>query len=231
MSEANLFAMAALVIIDYGIGNLQSLKKAFNFLGEEPVVTEDAKVAEAADAIVLPGVGAFAAGMRGLHVRGLADTVKAFAKSGKPMLGICLGAQIMFEAGYEFGAHKGLGIIQGKVIRFPESKVKEKIPEVGWNQVKKPKGVTWDGTLFDALENDLTAYFVHSYVFEPAKAENIFGGTAYGGYAFCSAIRAGNVYGTQFHPEKSGPTGLAILKNFLNVIASSHGKQKEKNGA
>lgn len=207
-----------IVIVDYGVGNLQSLKKAFNFLGAEPVITEDAREVETADALILPGVGAFAAGMRGMEVRGLLDAVTAFAKSGKPMLGICLGAQIFFQRGYEFGEHKGLGIIPGTVVRFPESAVKEKIPEVGWNQVKKSRGISWNGTIFNSLEKRLTAYFVHSYIFEPEKAENIFGSTTYGGYTFCSAIRSDNIYGTQFHPEKSGSVGLTILKNFLKLV-------------
>ena len=207
-----------IVIIDYGVGNLQSLKKAFNFLGAESVVPEDAAAIAAADALVLPGVGAFAAGIRGLQMRGLTGAVKAFAKSGKPMLGICLGAQILLERGYEFGEHKGLGIIPGMVVRFPKSAVKEKVPEVGWNRVEKPKGISWNGTIFNSLEKELIAYFVHSYIFESGKPENIFGNTTYGGYTFCSAIRSGNIYGTQFHPEKSGSAGLTILKNFLKIV-------------
>ena len=197
-----------ITIIDYGVGNLQSLKKAFSFFGVNAALSEDVDEILNSDAIVLPGVGSFEAGMRGLKVRGLTDAVKTFAAADKPMLGICLGAQLMLGEGHEFGVFDGLGIIPGKAARFPELAGGEKIPHVGWNRVKSPGGDIWNKDF----------YFVHSYILEPESRENIFGLTTYGEYEFCSVIKKGNIYGCQFHPEKSGAAGLKLIKSFINLI-------------
>lgn len=219
MSQSNI------TIVDYGVGNLQSLKKAFAFLGAEPLVTEDAEAIRCARALVLPGVGSFEAGMRGLKLRGLTDAVKEHAKKNKPLLGICLGAQLLLSRGHEFGVHEGLGVIEGEVVRFPSLADNEKVPQVGWNAFNCPEGVSWEGTIFDSFaKGEPDVYFVHSYILKPARREHIFGTTRYGGFEFCSAIRRGNVYGVQFHPEKSGKVGLHLLKNFVTlVVPSSHG--------
>src|SRR3989344_5976774 len=175
------------VILDYGVGNLHSLRRAFLFCGIEAVVTEDAEVVGKADAFVLPGVGSFEAGMRGLAVRGLIKAVKTHVASNKPVLGICLGAQLMMERGYEFGKHIGLGIIQGEVVRFPKLAEKEKIPQIGWNNVKKPEWVSWDKTIFDSFcGSPISVYFVHSYILVPKYKENILGLSEYGDITFCS---------------------------------------------
>lgn len=197
-----------ITIIDYGVGNLHSLRLAFKFCGVPAAVSEDADEILNSDAIVLPGVGSFEAGMRGLKVRGLADAVKTFAASGKPVLGICLGAQILLSEGREFGVFKGLGIIPGKVERFPDLAGGEKIPHVGWNKVVSPGGKAWNKNF----------YFVHSYILKPQNRENIFGLTNYGRHEFCSVVKKGNIYGCQFHPEKSGEAGLEIIKNFIKLI-------------
>ena len=197
-----------ITIVDYGVGNLHSLRRAFEFFDLEPQISEDAETILNSDAIILPGVGSFEAGMRGLKVRGLTDAVKTFAVADKPMLGICLGAQIMLGEGHEFGVFEGLDIIPGKVARFPELADGEKIPHVGWNRVKSPGGDIWNKDF----------YFVHSYILEPENSENIFGLTTYGGREFCSVVKKGNIYGTQFHPEKSGKAGLEIIKNFIKLI-------------
>lgn len=207
-----------LVIVDYGVGNLQSLKKAFASFGVEPLVSEDPEVIASAGRLVLPGVGSFEAGMRGLKLRGLLEVVKRHAAENKPLLGICLGAQLLFSRGFEFGEHEGLTIIKGSVIKFQELPEREKIPQVGWNSVFLPASVSWKDTIFDSLEKKLTAYFVHSYIFKPEDKEDILGETVYGGLPFCSTVRKGNIYGTQFHPEKSGTVGLEILKNFVTLI-------------
>lgn len=208
-----------ITIIDYGVGNLHSLKKAFRFLNVDANISEEPAVVKNSDAIILPGVGAFEAGIKGLEVRGLINTIREEAAKNKPMLGICLGAHLMLDKGYEFGAFNGLGIIPGKVIRFPKLEGNEKIPHIDWNSVYKPSADhSWDKTIFDSLKENFNAYFIHSYILVPEKKNNIFALTSYGGYEFCSVIRNGNIYGCQFHPEKSGPTGLKLLKNFIDII-------------
>ena len=208
-----------ITIIDYGVGNLQSLKKAFNFCGIEADVSEDAETILKSDAVILPGVGSYEAGMRGLKVRGLVGAVKHFAYKNKPMLGICLGAQLMLSEGYEFGIFNGLDIMPGNVERFSGLTDNEKIPQIGWNKVYMPKSASWQGTILDSIPEELlNVYFVHSYVLAPDKKENIFGFTTYGGLEFCSIVKHGNIYGCQFHPEKSGEIGLKIIKNFINII-------------
>lgn len=197
-----------ITIIDYGVGNLHSLRRAFKFCGVQAIISEDADEILNSDAIILPGVGSFEAGMRGLRLRGLTDAVKQFASSGKPILGICLGAQILLSEGREFGVFDGLGIIPGKVVRFPALAGGEKIPHVGWNRVRSPGGDLWNKDF----------YFVHSYILGPQNSEHIFGLTTYGGREFCSVVKKDNVYGCQFHPEKSGESGLEIIRSFIKII-------------
>ncbi|MBI4778852.1 imidazole glycerol phosphate synthase subunit HisH [Candidatus Falkowbacteria bacterium] len=207
-----------IVIIDYGVGNLYSLIRVFKFFGIEAIIAEEADGLERADGIILPGVGSFKAGMRGLKTRGLIEKIKDIARSDKPILGICLGAQIMLTEGHEFGNFKGLDIIKGKVVHFPVLADKEKVPHVGWNTVSPLKDNAWPGTIFNSFNEADQVYFVHSYVLEPEDKEDILALTAYGGQTFCSAVKKGNIYGCQFHPEKSGPAGLKIIENFINLI-------------
>ncbi len=193
-----------IIIVDYGVGNLWSLQRAFEACGASPVVSSDRKLIASADALVLPGVGSFEAGMRGLRERGLVEAVKKFSVSGKAVLGICLGAQLLMSKGYEFGEWEGLDIISGTVVRFPAS-VREKIPQVGWNRVAEGERV------FDA-------YFVHSYILVPDNSEHRFGVTEYGRLTFCSSVKKGRVYGVQFHPEKSGRAGLTLISEFVSRL-------------
>ena|SRR3989344_3565293 len=206
-----------IAIIDYGLSNLYSISKALGLFTDSAFITDELSGLRSADAVVLPGVGAFEAGMNGLKVRGLADGIKEFAGSGKPILGICLGAQLMLSKGYEFGVFGGLGLIEGDVVKFPET-VKEKIPHVGWNKICPPKEDSWDKTIFDKLGKDVNVYFVHSYILKPSNKENILAMSNYGGLEFCSAIYEKNIYGCQFHPEKSAQDGLQIIKNFVNIL-------------
>ena len=184
----------------------------------EADISEDPQSVERADAVVLPGVGSYEAGMRGLKVRGLVDAVRGAAEKNRPMLGICLGAQLLLSQGLEFGVFNGLDIISGKVVRFPDLENNEKIPQIGWNGVCPLKDQTWQKTIFDSLSENFNAYFVHSYIFNLDNKEDMLGLTKYGGYEFCSAFKKGNIYGCQFHPEKSGPAGLKIIKNFIDLI-------------
>ncbi len=207
------------VIVDYGLGNLYSLKKALECFHSNIIITDKEDIITSADALVIPGVGAFAAGMEGLRVKNLIEPLQSFAETGKPVLGICLGAQLMLDTGYEIEEYEGLGIIAGKVIFFPESVGQnEKIPHIGWNGIYSSKEVEWEGTVLSGIRQKEQVYFVHSYIMVPDNAENILSFAEYGGVEFCATTKQGNVYGTQFHPEKSGETGLRILKNFISLV-------------
>lgn len=208
-----------IAIIDYGVGNLYSLVKVFKHLGANASITENSDEILSSDAVVLPGVGAFKSGMEGLKIRGLIKTVRDYAKTGKPMLGICLGAQLMLGKGYEFGESAGLNIIKGKVVKFP--KLREKVPHIGWNEIFKTrseKPESWEETILDSVKENSDVYFVHSYILKPDRKEDILSLAKYGNYEFCSAIRKDNIYGCQFHPEKSGKVGLKIIENFINLV-------------
>lgn len=201
-----------IAIIDYDMGNLRSVSKAFEKVGAGAVVTRDADIIRNASHVVLPGVGAFRDCMRNLADYGLVEPIVKHIESGKPFLGICLGMQLLFEEGTEFGTHKGLGVIKGRVVRFPFAAGQLKVPHIGWNgvSIKKPspllKGIM-DGTYF---------YFVHSYYCVPTDAGAALTTTDYG-IEFTSSIARDNVFACQFHPEKSQRAGLQVLKNFSEL--------------
>lgn len=208
-----------IVIIDYGLGNLYSLEKAVRHFSDNVVITDNAEVISLADAVIIPGVGAFFVGMEGLKNKNLIEPLIDFAKSGKPMLGICLGAQLLLTKGFEFGEHPGLGIIPGQVTVFPDSVgQEEKIPHIGWNGIYTTQKKQWDDTILKNIEEKSDVYFVHSFVMVPENDDHVLAVAEYGGMEFCAVTRSGNVYGTQFHPEKSGEIGLLILKNFISLI-------------
>lgn len=207
--------MPKIRIINYGVGNLYSAFKGCKKFTDDVLLTEDPEELRKADALVLPGQGAFHAGMEGLQVRGLLDVVKDFAASGKPVLGICLGAQILLSKGYEFGEWEGLGIIPGDVVHFPELKAGTVIPHMGWNSLDEARPGTWKSTALEGIPAGSEMYFIHSYIMRPADKKDILAETEYGGCRFASVIGRGNVIGCQFHPEKSGPTGLKIVERFV----------------
>ncbi len=196
-----------IAIIDYGVGNLRSVEKAFTTQGIPAIVTNDEATLRAADRLVLPGVGAFAACMDGLRRLGFDHLVRESAAAGKPILGLCVGLQMMFEEGHEFGIHRGLGLMPGRVIRFPEGL---HVPHIGWNQVhfRQP-----GHPLFRDLPDQSFFYFVHSFHVEPGDESCILGETEYGIH-YASICGRGAVIGVQFHPEKSQTTGLTLLRNF-----------------
>ncbi|MCF7844235.1 MAG: imidazole glycerol phosphate synthase subunit HisH [Kiritimatiellales bacterium] len=204
-------------IVDYGVGNLFSVEKAFRHLDAQVTVSEDPEEIGSYDALVLPGVGSFQAGMDGLRIRGLIDVVLKHVAEEKPLLGICLGAQLLLTSGREFGEHKGLDIIQGSVLHFPELIENRKTPHIGWNTVEPATQKDWQGTILDNLPKDPEMYFVHSYILQPSDSESVLALTEYGGCTFPSVIQIGNIYGCQFHPEKSGEHGLRIIQNFLAI--------------
>ena len=199
-------------IIDYGVGNLFSLKSSLAEIGADAVVTADEKVIAEADHIILPGVGAFEDAARKLRESGMADVVKKEAAAGKPILGICLGMQLMFDKGFEYGEHEGLGLIHGNV-RPISDVIPEgyKIPHIGWNLLKMKK----ETPLFKYIEEGDYVYFVHSYYASDCD-ESVLAVTEYGA-DLTAAAASGNVYGCQFHPEKSGKVGMKILKAFIEM--------------
>lgn len=197
-----------IAIIDYGAGNLRNVAKAFDFLGYESIVTSDAEVIKAADKLVLPGVGAFGEGMAKLTEKGLDKTIKAAVENGTPLLGICLGMQMLFEESEESPNVKGLGLLKGKIRRLPKCG-DLKIPHMGWNDL------TCQGKLFKGLNNPFV-YFVHSYYLD-AEDKSVVSATVHYGIDIEVAVECGNVFGFQFHPEKSGEEGLRMLSNFANL--------------
>ena len=201
--------MNQVAIIDYGVGNLRSVEKAFAAMGCEAVVSDLHDVLCSAERLVLPGVGAFASCMKALRDRGFDLLVRERAAAGTPLLGICVGMQMLFEESSEFGKTKGLGLLKGSVDRFNETLV---VPHVGWNQVVKRS----EHPLLADVPTESFFYFVHSYYCEPADESAVIGETDYG-VRFCSVIAKGNVGGVQFHPEKSQNAGLQLLKNFANI--------------
>ena len=204
-----------IAIIDYGMGNLRSVQKGFEHTGHEAMVTRDPKQILNASKVVLPGVGAFPDCMRNLEEYGLIDVVHKSIDSGKPFLGICLGLQLLFTEGEEFGIHKGLGIIKGSVVKFniQDSRFKDlKIPHMGWNTINIKRRAP---ALQDAPDSS-HVYFVHSYHVMPEDKDVIATTTTYG-IEFVSSIWKDNVFAVQFHPEKSQAVGLAILKRFGKI--------------
>lgn len=204
-----------IAIIDYGVGNLFSLKSSFTFIDKEAVVTGDPEVIEKCDRIILPGVGAFSDAAKKLKESGLGDIVKEQAAKGKPVLGICLGMQLLFEKSYEYGEHEGLGLIKGNVRPIADVVGKElKIPHIGWNALIFPKDKEKSPLYKYTNEGDFV-YFVHSYYAADCD-ESITAVSEYGAMITAS-VQYGNIYGAQFHPEKSGNVGLGILKAFCEI--------------
>lgn len=197
-----------IAIIDYGMGNLRSVSKAFEAVGHQAVVTRDARVIGNASHVVLPGVGAFGDCMANIEQYGLVEPIRASIQSGKPFLGICLGLQLLFTESEEFGPHKGLGIIPGKVRRFAAGS-ELKVPHIGWNQVYFERACP----LFDGITDGAEWYFVHSYFVDPSDQQVAATTTTYGIH-FVSSVWRDNIVACQFHPEKSQAVGLRLIKNF-----------------
>ena len=208
-------------VIDYGMGNLFSVSKAFEYCGAETVITDSPLVIDKAQKLVLPGVGAFVDGMNNLHKRNLIEAIKKFALSERPLLGICLGMQMLLEMSEEFGTHEGLGLIPGKVVAIPGTDLnglRHKIPHVGWNQLSRPAHLdNWEGTILSSIEPQTAVYFVHSFAAQPLYKDHYLAECSYNGHIICATIQSNFLSGCQFHPEKSGEMGLRIIKNFLEL--------------
>jgi len=199
-----------IALVDYGVGNLRSVEKAFMTVGADAMLTSDPGAIRTADKVVLPGVGAFGDGMAGLRERGLVEPLLEFAAQQKPLLGICLGMELLFEESDELGTFEGLGLLRGKVRRFELEALK--VPHTGWNQLQ-PTGAD---RLLEGLPPDAYAYFNHGYYCAAAK-EDTLAYTEYG-IRYGSVVGTGKLYGVQFHPEKSQQVGLTILRNFSELV-------------
>ena len=200
-----------IAIIDYGAGNLQSVKKALDYIGAESEITYDEKKINAASHVILPGVGSFGDAMEAIRKRGLEEIIKNAASGDKPFLGICLGLQLLFEESEESPGAKGLGIFGGKIAKIP-SDGGLKVPHIGWNSVSLKQ----NGGIFEGVDNNSYFYFVHSYYLKDAEPDIVAATTEYGVEIQC-AVQRGLVAATQFHPEKSSETGLQLLRNFAEV--------------
>lgn len=203
-------------IVDYGLGNLFSVRMACERAGMVASVTSAARDILAADALVLPGVGAFGDAMAALKRLDLLAVIRDAVAQGKPLVGICLGFQLLMSESEEFGTHRGLGLLEGRVRSLGAPREKErklKVPQVGWNQVRRAGDRRWDGTALAGVAEGSYMYFVHSYIVEPAAPQLTLSTTRYGDVEFCSSAASGSLFGCQFHPERSGLEGLVIYRN------------------
>lgn len=208
-------------IIDYGSGNLLSVRRAFEFCGAAVEVTVDPEAVRTAERLVLPGVGAFGDCMDSLKAKGLDQAIREFVSRGRPFIGVCVGMQVLFEQGDEFGPHDGLGLVPGTVGPIPPvttEGVPHKLPHIGWSSLFPPEGETdvcWRGTVMDGVQTEDAVYFAHSYMATVRDSERLLARTIYGGHSIPAVVRRDNVTGLQFHPEKSGQIGLRIVRNYL----------------
>lgn len=208
-------------VLDYGVGNLLSVKRAFEKSGADVLISDRKEDILRAERLVLPGVGAFGDCVSALNSRGFKQAIIEFADTGKPLLGICVGMQLLCEVGEEYGEHEGLGLIEGRVkhiTALSSEGFDHKIPHIGWRELELPRQQNkewWSKTPFEDVEPGECAYFVHSYTAVPVHDNNRLVDSYYGGTRIAAAIRKGHIFGTQFHPEKSGQVGLKIIKNFL----------------
>lgn len=202
------------LIIDYGMGNLRNVQKAFEHIGVLARISSQPADLAAADGLVLPGVGAFGDAIANLRSAGLVEPIREAVAAGKPLLGICLGLQLLFEESEEMGLHRGLGILPGRVVRFDEGL---KVPHIGWNQLRIAGTDGPQARLLDGIPDGSYAYFVHSYYVVPADPGCVLATTEYG-IEFASVVGIGHVFGAQPHPEKSQEVGLRLLRNYAEIV-------------
>lgn len=218
-----------IAIIDYQLSNLFSVKHACESIGLSAIITSDKAKLLDSKAAILPGVGAFGDAMKNLKKLDLIETIRKFIETGRPFMGICLGMQLLLSESEEFGHHKGLNIIKGKVKKFTRIKDKSlKIPQIGWNSIYRPKNHSdiWKGTPFVNIDNNEYMYFVHSYYVVPENKTYVLSQTRYGNIEYCSSILYKNIFATQFHPEKSGKEGIKIYQNWASLIRQENSYEK-----
>ena len=217
------------VIVDYGIGNLFSVSRACERVGIKAIITADRSEIKTADALILPGVGAFGDAMNNLKKFNLIDSIHSFAESGKYMMGVCLGMQLLMTESEEFGKQQGLGIIKGICKRFPNSSneiKKIKVPQIMWNKIYAPTSLEFgEESPLNGFSEDEFMYFVHSYYVLPDEPSSVLSLTNYCGIEYCSSVKKNNIFAFQFHPEKSGEKGLTIYRNFKNLITNGRAEK------
>jgi glutamine amidotransferase len=226
------FRASTVAVVDYGMGNLFSIKNACSFVGLNSIFTNKEQEILNADAVILPGVGAFGKAMGRLNNLGLVEVLKKAADSGKPFLGICLGLQLLMSTSEEFGKHAGLNIFEGDTLRFSNGSARNrlKVPHVGWSQIHENKDRSWERSLLNGLHNGDYLYFVHSYYVVPKQKEIVLSTSMYGDYVFTSSVQRDNIFACQFHPERSCEEGLLIYKNFARAISQgAYGDGVENN--
>jgi glutamine amidotransferase len=219
MSESRAFRVA---IVDYGMGNLYSVQRACDHAGLRAAITGSPDEVLQADAVILPGVGAMPDAMRALDASGLSEALREQAARGTLLFGVCLGMQLLMGEGSEFGVHRGLGLVPGSVRRFEgvhADGAPLKVPHIGWNAVWPAPDRSWHGTALETTPEGTYLYFVHSYYVMPEDPDVAIAWSRYGEVTFCSAIASGNVFGCQFHPERSGPQGLRIYRQVARLLA------------
>ena len=210
-----------IAIIDYGMGNIFSVKAACEQVGLDTIMTASRQDLLEANAVILPGVGAFGDAMAILRQNSLVDTLRQIAESEKPLIGICLGMQLLMSQSEEFGRHEGLNIIPGKVLRFENPRGPKgplKVPHVCWNRINRVGDTVWDNTLLRGIDDDAFMYFVHSYYVQPDNRDVVIATTTYGHIEFCSVMQHRNIFACQGHPERSGQEGLKIYRNLANRL-------------
>lgn len=210
-----------ITLLDYGMCNMLNVARALEHAGADVQVTEDPRDAIAAERLVVPGVGAFSECMKAVNNLGHGDAIREFVRSGRPMLGICVGMQILFDASEEFGETPGLGLLPGRVRAVPgttTSGTAQRVPHIGWNELIEPEvGRSWDGTLLDSFVKPGPAvYFVHSFAAQPLRDDDRLADCKYGGHRISAMVKRDNITATQFHPERSGVVGLRMLQEFLS---------------
>jgi glutamine amidotransferase len=213
--------MSDITIIDYGLNNLKSVRKAFEQINRQVDVVTDGRSISDASALVLPGICAFGDGMVELKERNFVDAVSCHVRDGRPLFGICLGMQMLFSASHELGYHEGLDLIPGEVVPLAHpnevASAGYKVPQVGWNEIRPPADCNetlWGGTILEGVDPGVDVYFVHSLFPEPEDEDDIIAVGDYGNQKFVAAVESSNVVGTQFHPEKSGQVGIRIIQTF-----------------
>jgi imidazole glycerol-phosphate synthase subunit HisH len=207
-----------IAVIDYGLGNTKSICSALGKTGADVCLTNVRDEIMLADGAILPGVGAFAHGMERLISQKIDTLIREFVSTGKPFLGICLGMQMLFDKSTEFGETNGLGLIPGQVQRLERfDGSPEKLPHVSWNGISTVRMSDWNGTILDSIDIDEDMYFVHSYFVKPASRSDILSVSRYSGHEYCSTVKRDNIYGCQYHPEKSAAAGLRVINNFVTI--------------